>query len=142
MKLFRLLLVAIFAISASLSWADYPSPIYKNVTVNGVLQLNGGMGKFKATGMTAPTISACGVSPTITGYDNAIKLNMGTGALTTCSLNFGTTWTAAPTCVAFPANAAAAATGTTGAYVSATTTLTLTFTGANLTATAYNILCW
>jgi hypothetical protein len=47
---------------------------------------------------TAPTISACGTgSPSISGSDNFGTVVAGTVA-TSCVINFGTTWGAAPSC--------------------------------------------
>jgi len=69
-------------------------------------------------------------------------VTMGSGTLTSCVINFGTTWTSAPnSCSLTPANTTAAATGTTGAYVSAISTTQVTITGANLTSAAYYIHC-
>jgi hypothetical protein len=107
---------------------------------SGLLDVYGG--HMLTRGGTAPTISACGTSPSISGSDNSFKVTAGTGGLTACVINFGVTWTTAPNaCVAFPANATAAATGTTGAYVSAISTTQMTITGANLTSAAYYVHC-
>lgn len=130
-----------FLAIGSLSWAEITtSPTFKNVTINGTLTLNGVLGKFVARG-SAPSISSCGSSPSVTGTDNSMKLNMGSGTLTSCVINFATTWLNAPSCVAFPANDTAAATGTTLARL-ATTGTQLTFTGSNLTSANYHVLCW
>lgn len=58
-------------------------------------------GHFEYSG-TAPTITAgCGVGPTVTGNDNALKLNIGTGGVaTSCTLTFNGSWTYAPVCSA------------------------------------------
>jgi hypothetical protein len=58
-------------------------------------------GHVKITG-TAPAVTAnCGTSPSVTGSDQAGKLNVGTGGTaTTCTLTFAVAFTAAPACVA------------------------------------------
>jgi len=104
--------------------------------------LHDALGQFLVTGGTAPTISACGTSPAISGSDSSFTLNMGSGTLTSCVVNFGATWLTAPkVCDLQPTNAAAAAPGTTGAYVSAISTTQLTITGANLTSANYGVHC-
>lgn len=121
--------------------ANNSNPIFNNVTVNGLLQLNGQIGKFKSKG-NAPAINSCGTNPSVAGTDNSMLLTMGSGTLTTCSVTFATPWPQAPHCVAFPQNATAAATGTTVARISSIDVATLTFTGSNLTSAAYEVLCW
>lgn len=100
---------------------------------------------FVDTTEAKPTITggACGTSPSVTGTDLSFNITMGSGTLTTCTINFGTARPAAPqACQLTPSNAAAAATGTTGAYVSALSTTQLTVTGTNLTSAAYGINCY
>lgn len=102
-------------------------------------------GEFLVRGGTAPTIGggACGTSPTISGADSSFTLLMGSGTLTSCVVNFGSTWATAPkVCDLQPTNAAAGAPGTTGAYVSAISTTQLTITGANLTSASYGVHCY
>ena len=100
-------------------------------------------GQFLVRGGTAPTISACGTSPVApSGADSSFFFTAGTGALTSCVINFGTTWLTAPkTCHLTPMNATAALQQTTGAYVSAISTTQLTITGLNLTSTKYGVTC-
>ena len=57
---------------------------------NGTLDVYGGH-LLASRGETAPTISSCGTSPTISGTDNSFKVTMGSGVLTSCVINFGTT---------------------------------------------------
>ena len=53
------------------------------------------------TSGTAPTISACGAgTPSIVGNDNAGKVTIGTGVVTSCTLTFASSWTNAPACFA------------------------------------------
>lgn len=48
---------------------------------------------------TAPTMGACGTSPSISGTDGAFAVTTGTGGPTTCVVNFGATWSGTPVCV-------------------------------------------
>lgn len=53
------------------------------------------------TAGSSPSLSSCGTSPTISGNDNAGKVTIGTGGVTTtCVLTFNQTWTTAPSCFA------------------------------------------
>lgn len=100
-------------------------------------------GQFLVRGGTAPSISSCGTTPSISGADSSFTLTMGSGTLTSCVINFGTTWATAPkVCQLQPTNATAAAQQTTGAYVSAISTTQLTITGLNLTSAAYGVHCY
>jgi len=100
-------------------------------------------GQFLVRGGSAPTISSCGTSPVApSGSDASFTFTSGSGALTSCVINFGTTWLTAPkTCHLQPMNAAAALQQTTGAYVSGISTTQLTITGLNLTSVAYGVKC-
>jgi hypothetical protein len=90
-------------------------------------------GHILATG-TAPTISACGTgTPTISGGDNFGTVVAGTVA-TSCVVNFGATWGAAPRCAVSSGTAIASLT------VSATTTQ-LTITGTALGGDTINWVC-
>lgn len=131
------------------SWGNSGEPDFSIGTLTGFgtvtpqAGLDNATGKFLARGGTAPTINSCGTSPTISGADSSFILTMGSGTLTSCVVNYGTTWLTAPkVCDLTPANAAAAAWGTTGAYVSAISTTQLTVTGANLTNAAYGVHCY
>lgn len=90
-------------------------------------------GHVTASGAT-PTISSCGVSPSISGSDNFGSVTAGTGILSSCVINFGVTWGSAPRCVASSSTAIASMT------VSATTTQ-LTIGGTSLTSDAINWIC-
>lgn len=90
-------------------------------------------GHILATG-TVPTVSSCGVSPSISGSDNFGTVTAGTGILAACVINFGKTWGTAPRCVASSGTAIASMT------VSASTTQ-LTIGGTSLTGDVINWLC-
>lgn len=101
------------------------------------------VGSMLVRGGTAPTISACGTSPSVTGSSSSFKVTMGSGTLTACTINFGEGFQTAPqSCTITPADATAAATGTTGAYVSAISTTQVTITGLNLTDADYYVQCF
>jgi hypothetical protein len=93
----------------------------------------------------APTIGsgACGTGSngTITGTNQAGKITIGASATVTCTVSFSATITAPNACVLFPGNAAAAATGTTVAYVSTINTTTFVVTGSALANTIYYYHC-
>ncbi len=100
------------------------------------------------SGGSVPTVANndCGSSTqgvvTAGGNDNSFLITVGTAAVTSCAVSFNATWTAAPkSCVIAPANATAAATGTTLAYVSAITTTKVTITGTALASAAYYVHC-
>jgi hypothetical protein len=83
---------------------------------------------------TTPTVSSCGVSPSISGGDNFGTVTAGTGVLTSCVVNFGKTWGAAPRCVASSGTAIASLT-----VVASTTQLTIG--GSSLTGDTINWVC-
>jgi hypothetical protein len=83
---------------------------------------------------TTPTNSSCGVSPTVSGGDNFGTVVAGTGVLTSCVVNFGKTWGAAPRCAVSSGTAIASLT------VTASTTQ-LTIGGTSLTGDTINWVC-
>jgi hypothetical protein len=92
------------------------------------------------------TSGACGstTNGTITagGNDQNFLLNIGAAVTASCIVNFSTAWTTAPIgCDATPTNAAAAASGTTGMYMSAPTTTTVTMNGSALANTTWSLQC-
>lgn len=97
-----------------------------------------------ATG-TTPTVgsNACGSTTqgTISGTDQAFTLTVGTASVTSCTVTFGSAFATAPVCVFAPANAAAAAQGTTAAYLSSTSTTTFVLAGTALASTKYTVHC-
>lgn len=57
-------------------------------------------GKFMPQGSgTAPALTTCGTSPTITGTDVAGTVTMGTGSPTGCVITFNVRYVLAPHCV-------------------------------------------
>lgn len=87
-----------------------------------------------ATGGTAPTISSCGVSPSISGSDTFGSVTVGTGVVASCVINFGTAYGTAPRCVISSSTAIASATV-------ATSTTQLTVGGTSLTGDLVNWIC-
>ena len=87
---------------------------------------------------TAPTLSACGTSPTGVGNDASGKVTVGSGTVTSCTVTFALAWTNAPPCIV--------ETGTNGRDLHATTTTTaLTITGSASFASdvvMYHCLGW
>lgn len=73
-------------------------------------------------GGTAPTVSSCGTSPTIAGYNEAGRVTVGTGgSATSCTVTFGgTAWVTAPACTVQNESTALLMTA-----VATTTTLTI-----------------
>ncbi len=95
-----------------------------------------------------PTIAsgACGATSNGTlgagSTNQAGLLQIGSATTTTCTVSFSTTLAAAPlACVLFPANAAAAATGTTVARVSSISTSSWVLTGSALANANYYYHC-
>lgn len=74
--------------------------------------------------------------------DTSGYFTIGTATVTSCAISFGSRHAQAPNaCVLQPMNAAAAAQGTTGAYVSALSTTGFTVTGALLDSAEYGYHC-
>lgn len=93
-----------------------------------------------------PTIAsgACGTGTngTIAGSNASGLITIGAVATTSCAVSFSATLAAAPNaCQITPANAAAAATGTTVARVGAPSTSGFTITGSALANTVYGYSC-
>lgn len=79
-------------------------------------------------GGTAPTMGACGSTPSPTlatgASNNSFTINVGGGAVTSCTVNFGTNFTNVPTCVAN------VGTLSTGVYISAVSVSAVTFSSS------------
>ncbi len=76
------------------------APVAGNVYAS-LLQLQAYLfsGNSQRTGATAPALTSCGTSPTISGNDFAGTVTMGTGTPTGCVITFNTAYSAAPHCV-------------------------------------------
>ena len=97
-------------------------------------------------GSGTPTIAsgACGTGTNGTiaanGNDQSFEVLIGSAATTTCTITFASAFTTAPRAAALtPADAAAAAVGTTVDYISTLNTTTLVITGAALANTQYYV---
>jgi hypothetical protein len=115
------------------------------LTATGVATLSG---QLVFTGQGPPTIAsgACGATTNgavVAGSTNQSgEITIGSASTTTCTVSFSATLGSAPlSCVVFPENAAAAATGTTVAYVSAITTGHFVITGSALANANYYYQC-
>lgn len=103
-------------------------------------------GPFIVPGGASPTIAtnACGTTSqgVISGTDMAGVVTVGTTGVTACAVLFAVTHVNTPKqCSLTPANATAAATGTTLAYISAVSATGFTITGSALASAKYNYLC-
>lgn len=54
---------------------------------------------YNNAGRISPVVSSCGLTPSITGYDSAGTITVGSGVTTSCTLTFASAWTNTPTCV-------------------------------------------
>lgn len=102
-------------------------------------------GLFRLTYGT-PTIAsgACGTGAngSVSGNNQNGLVTIGAAGTATCTISFSTTLTNAPNaCVIFPANATAAATGTTVARVSSISTGNFVITGTTLASSNYYYIC-
>lgn len=91
----------------------------------GVIKLNGGntiVSNHMEVSGTTPSMGACGTSPSVVGKDNGGIITVGGGVVTSCAMNFASTWINAPACTI------AGSTFITGQAASATTTV-LTISG-------------
>lgn len=61
---------------------------------------------YTSNNQTAPSVNACGTTPTITGTNLAGTIIEGTGTVTSCQMNFATAFPATPYCVASTNSAA------------------------------------
>ena len=93
----------------------------------GMVAFNGGPGV---------AISSCGSGASVSGNDSSGKVTVGSGTVTTCSVNFSGTYGKAPNCIA-NINVA-----TVGFSVAATASgFTLTTDGSNVAGDSINYLC-
>lgn len=94
----------------------------------------------------APSIASgncgTGTNGSVAGTNQSGAITVGATATTTCQIDFSKTLGKIPdACVLFPGNAAAAATGTTVARVSAITAAHFIVTGSALASTVYYFFC-
>jgi hypothetical protein len=88
-------------------------------------------------GGTAPSMGACGTSPSVAGADEAMLITVGTGgSATTCAVTFGTNFATAPICVAQNNTDRVAY-----SMVTTTSTLTITATAAFTASSKFHVLC-
>ena len=93
--------------------------------------------KHESFGGPAPTLSACGTSPTLSASatDSSGTITVGTGTVTSCSLTFGAGFSATPDCLVSPHNLTLAG----AAYVP--TANGITFTATSLTSQVLTYRC-
>jgi hypothetical protein len=114
------------------------------ITAANGIQINGQL--TSATGTPTIASGACGTTTNgavVAGSTNQSgNITIGAAATTTCTISWSVTLAAAPNaCVFFPANAAAAATGTTVARVGAPSTTAVVLTGSALANANYSYIC-
>ncbi len=108
------------------------------------------LGRFSPLqlGGALPTIAsgACGTTTNgavVAGStNNSGQITIGAAATTACPVSFNGLTKAPKSCTLFPMNAAAAATGTTVAYVSALSAASFTLTGSALANANYAYQCF
>lgn len=89
--------------TTSLDWAnrllyDSTSALALSWATTDNLNINSAHVLYTAS-TAAPAVSACGVSPSITGTDSSGTVTVGTGGLvSSCTVTFGTTWASTPRC--------------------------------------------
>lgn len=69
---------------------------FKSLTVTGTSTLNA---TYYNTGQT-PSVTNCGSSPSITGNNMRGKIIIGSGTITSCTINFNPAWNSQPYCTA------------------------------------------
>jgi hypothetical protein len=91
-----------------------------------------------ASGGTAPTISACGTSPSLGtgGTDTAGVVTTGTATPTGCTITFGQSYTNAPTCIVVDSTALSTLTS----YTVSTSAIVLTNSAASSQKMAYHCI--
>lgn len=101
---------------------------------------------YSTTGTPTIASGACGATTNGTVGSGSTNqsgfVSIGAAATTTCTLTWSATLSVAPnSCVFFPGNAAAAATGTTVAFAGAPSTASVILNGTALANTVYRYLC-
>lgn len=125
-----------------------PGPVGSTAASTGAFTTLSATTQLLLSGEGTPTIAsgACGTGTNGTiasgSTDQSGQVQIGSATTTTCTIAFSATLGTAPgACVLFPANATAAATGTTVAYVSAITTAHFVITGSALASANYYYHC-
>jgi len=90
--------------------------------------------QIETTG-TAPALTSCGTTPSITGSDTAGKVTIGTGVTTSCTATFNVAYDAAPACTIAGDN-----TAVTYAATTSTTVLTIT-SSADMASDVISYIC-
>jgi hypothetical protein len=93
-------------------------------------------GHVSVSATASPTLSSCGTNPSIAGSDNAGKITMGSGALTSCTATFAAAWTNAPACATNDESASAIVAAT-----NSTTTTAMTIRATSLTSKVISYIC-
>ena len=89
-----------------------------------------------ASATTSPALSSCGTDPSIVGSDNAGKITMGSGALTSCTVTFASAWANAPACTTNDESSTAIVTVT-----NSTTGAAMTIRATSLTSKVVSYIC-
>ena len=91
---------------------------------------------WRTPNTTAPVLSSCGTSPSISGNDVAGEVTMGTGSPTGCVITFNASYAAAPYCTVTWQNTPLAS----QSYTVSTTAITLTQTATSSNKVNYHCL--
>jgi len=124
-----------------------PGPIGNTTPSTGAFTSLTASGQITSTaGLPTIASGACGATSNgavVAGSTNQSgNITIGAAATTTCTVSFSATLASAPkSCQIEPTNAAAAAQGTTVAYVSSVTTAGFVITGTALANANYGFLC-
>lgn len=95
-------------------------------------------GHITFTNNSTPTIGTCGTDPSVSGTDLKGVITVGTGAVTSCALNFGVAYGTAPTCLC---NAIKSTTPIACAVTASTTVMTVT-TAATVDTGTITYMCF
>jgi len=89
-----------------------------------------------ASAATSPALSSCGTTPSIAGSDNAGKITMGSGTLTSCTVTFAAAWAKAPACMTNDESSSGIV-----AVTNSTTTTAMTVRATSLTSKVVSYIC-
>jgi hydrogenase/urease accessory protein HupE len=85
----------------------------------------------------SPSMGTCGITPSVSGNDSVGTITVGSGVVTSCAMNFASTWTTTPICV----STTDSATISSGITSLSTTVLTVGLS-ATLGSGHIYYLCW